>query len=212
MRSSWSSAKYALLLGVCSLLPTAGAAQQRPQITPFFTTFFAPLPYGKDIDQGGGITADERMTTAPGVGLRVGVPVSATLGVEAEAAYIWAGRQAKVKGSSTTVGFFLTGNAAIFSGRLTYHPRRSNFRAIIGAAFETLGGDAWDSDVTGPDAKNTSFGGLIGFGARANVTSRLALDLTVTSFLHSSDPAGFDEKQFQADVMLGVGVPISLGH
>src|SRR5262249_12000968 len=153
------------------------SAQQRPQITPFFTSFFAPLPYGKDIDQGAGVLADERMTTAPGLGLRVAIPVGSTLGVEAEATYIWSGRQAKVKGSGATVGFFLPGNAEIFSGRLTYHPRRSNFRLIMGAAFETLGGDAWKSDFTGPDAKSTSFGGILGFGAKANVTPRLGLDL-----------------------------------
>jgi hypothetical protein len=206
-----------LLLGLALgalLAPTQGQAQARAQITPFFTTFFAPLPYGKDIvqDPATGITADERMTTAPGIGVRIGIPLAAKFGVEAEAAYIFTGRQAKVNGSSGTVGFFLTGNAVLVSARMTYHPRRSNFRGILGAAYENLGGDAWDSANTGPGADQSSFGGIVGFGVRANVTPKLALDLTVESFLHSSDPAGFDKKQFQADILLAVGVPIGLGH
>src|SRR5215510_13279909 len=120
-----------MLCALAVALPNPAHAQAGFQITPFFTTFFAPLPYGKDIDQGAGVTADERMTTAPGVGLRLSFPIASQIGLEAQAAYVTSGRQAKVDGNTGTVGFFITGNALIASGRLTYHPRRSNFRGIL---------------------------------------------------------------------------------
>lgn len=216
MPRTWSVCIRALVgLAAAGLTaPATGQAQARTQITPFFATFFAPLPYAKDVDQdGAGTLADERMTTAPGIGIRAAFPFADQIGFEAQAAYVFTGRQAKVDAGTGTVGFFITGNAVIVSGRVTYHPRRSNFRGILGAAFEQLGGDAWDSDNVGGEADKSSIGGIVGFGVRANVTSRLALDLTVESFLHSSDPAGNNKKQFQADVLLSVGVPIGLaGH
>lgn len=201
------------LLGLTIVAPSALAAQARTQITPFFGSFFAPLPYAKDIDQGGGVTSDERLTNAPALGIRVAVGIKNSLGFEGQATYVFTGRQAKITSGGLAAGFFIAGNAFMASGRFTLHPRRSNFRGIIGAGYQKLGGDAWDeANFTGANFDKTSFGGILGFGVRANVTPRLPVDMTVESYLHSADPGGFGKNQFQADVMLTVGVPIGLGR
>ena len=196
-------------------LPPALQAQARTQITPFFTSFFAPLPYGKDVIEDPTTTpplrGDERLTNAPGLGVRFEIKLANSIGFEGQFAGVFAGRQATVTSAGTTAGFFLSGNAVMLSGRFAYHPRRSNFRGILGFGWQHLGGDAWDPNKLGASVNKSSVGGVVGFGVRANVTPRLPLDLTVESFLHSSDPANFGTKQFQADIMLSVGVPIALG-
>lgn len=212
-RSSVSRQVAAAVALVAFSLPNCLEAQARAQITPFFAAFFAPLPYGKDIDQGGGATADERLANAPGVGIRASFPLSSQIGIEGQVSYVFAGRQATFGGSGSVVGVFVEGNALMASGRVTLHPRRSNFRGILGVGYQKLGGDGWDEDnFTGADFNVSTIGGILGAGVRANITSRFAVDLTVESFLHSSDPANFGEKRFQADISLTVGVPISLGR
>jgi hypothetical protein len=201
-------------LAACVGKPVTLVAQARAQITPFFTAFFAPLPYAKDVNEGS-FTADERLSNAPGLGLRIAFPLSQTIGIEAQGAYVWTGRQTKSTSGNVTAGFFIAGNALMASGRLTLHPHRSQFRGILGFGWQQLGGDGWDEGKLGLPSgtfDKTSVGGIAGFGVRASVTPKLALDLTVESYLHSSDPAKFGSKEFQADINLTVGVPISLGH
>jgi len=180
------------------------AAQARSQITPFFTAFFAALPYAKDIGN-----ADERLTSAPGVGVRATIKVASQVSVDGQFAYVFSGRQAKLD-ADPPIGVFIPGNAIYASGRVNYHPRRSNFRGFVGAGYQKLGGDAWDEDNVG-SVNSSSVGGILGFGARANISQTLALDLTVESFLHSSDPGDYGSKEFQADIMLTVGIPIGFG-
>lgn len=199
----------ALLLALA--VPATLGAQARTQVTPFFTSFFALLPFGNDVDQGTGDIGDERLTNAPGVGIRAAVALSPRVGVEGQFAYIFTGRQVKYTGGGPAVGDFTSGHALMASGRVTLHPRRSNFRGILGFGYQRLGGPAWDeANFAGAALDRTNFGGIIGGGGRANLTPRFAIDLTVETYLHSGDPADVGKSAFQADIMVTLGIPIGL--
>jgi hypothetical protein len=89
-----------------------------------------------------------------------------------------------------------------------FSPRRSNLFLLAGPAIIRRGGDAWDG-ASGSDV--TDFGGVVGFGIRANVTPRFRLNFTAETYLYSFS-GGLADSDFQADVLVGVGVPIALGH
>ena len=127
------------------------------------------------------------------------------------------GRQAS-PADSGLAGFYLKGSLLTASGRVTYHPRRSNFRGIFGVGYEKRGGDAWDEKkFTGFTGKfdKSIIGGVVGFGARANITPKFSLDLDVEAFLYSSDAdtkGTLFKSKFQQDILVAIGVPIQLGH
>ncbi len=57
----------------------------------------------------------------------------------------------------------------------------------------------------------TDFGGVIGFGFRANVTPRFRVNFTGESYLYSFNGGGTNSK-FQSDILVSLGIPISLSH
>ena len=202
--------------------PSPAAGQAKVQLTPFFASFYALGHYGTGLDDGNGGTFDEKLTNAPAVGARLSFLLSRAVGIEGSFTYAWTGRQGSEgkdpAGVVTSGGVFIPGNAIMASGRITLHPRRSNFRAILGVGYQKRGGEAWDEAQLGLPAgtfDKTSIGGVVGFGVKASVTPKFALDLDVEAFLYSNDadtPAGptFDKK-FQQDVTVAIGVPISFG-
>jgi hypothetical protein len=193
------------------------SAQARTQITPFFASFYSLSPYGPDIDEfGTGELFNERLSNSPTVGVRLSVAATRTIGIEGQVAFNWSGRQAS-PADTGFAGFYLKGNLLMASGRLTYHPRRSNFRGIFGVGFQHRGGDAWDEKkFTGFTGKfdKSIIGGVLGFGARANVTPRFSLDIDVEAFLYSSDAdtkSTLFKSKFQQDILVSIGVPIGFG-
>ncbi|MEP6571940.1 MAG: outer membrane beta-barrel protein [Gemmatimonadota bacterium] len=212
---------YALAAGVLASAalgsPSSALAQARPQITPYFASFYAISPYVKDLDEGSGTLFNEKETNAPAIGVRVSFGITRAIGIEGSIAYANAGRQASISHDSSTVqaGFFIKGNLLMASGRLTFHPRRSNFRGIVGVGYEKRGGAAWDTKnfTAGTKFDKSDIGGILGFGVKASVTPKFALDLDIEAFLHSSDPLLTGKSQFQQDILVAIGVPISLsGH
>lgn len=195
--------------------PAALAAQARTQITPFFASFYSVSSYGTHINEGT-FTADERLSNAPGVGVRLSVALSRAIGFEGQVVYATTGREANPD-SGSTIGLFIKGNVVMASGRLTYHPRRSNFRFIAGVGYEHRGGDAWDeSKFSGFTGKfdHSIVGGVVGFGARANLTPHFAMDLDVEAFLYSSDAdqsGTLFTSTFQQDILVTIGIPIGFG-
>ncbi|HTS89058.1 MAG TPA: outer membrane beta-barrel protein [Gemmatimonadales bacterium] len=196
-------------------VPAALTAQARSQITPFFASFYAVSSYGSHIAEGT-FTANERLSNAPGIGVRLSVAVSRAIGIEGQVVYATVGRDA-VPDSGSVVGAFIKGNVVMASGRFTYHPRRSNFRGILGVGYQHRGGDAWDeSKFSGFTGKfdHSIVGAVVGFGARANLTPHFAMDLDVEGFLYSSDA---DQSQtlfkskFQQDILVTIGIPIGFG-
>jgi len=216
IRSSVRLGACALLLAL--VLPHGTVeAQARTQITPFFASFYAVSPYAKDIDEfGSGVLFNERLSNAPTVGVRLSVALTPKFGIEGQVAYNTSGRQAS-PADSGLAGFYLKGNVLTASGRITYHPRRSNFRGIVGVGYEKRGGDAWDEkNFTGFTGKfdKSIIGGVVGFGARANITPKFSLDLDVEAFLYSSDAdtdSSLFTSRFQQDITVAIGIPIKLG-
>jgi hypothetical protein len=182
---------------------------------PFFASYYALGAYGTDIDEfGDGELWSERMSNSPAIGVRLSVALSRAIAVEGQVAFNISGRQAV--SDTGFVGFYLKGNEILASGRLTYHPSRSNFRLIGGVGYMKRGGDAWDEANFSPGATfdKSIIGGVVGFGARANVTPRFSLDLDVEGFLYSSDAdeggTTFTAK-FQQDILVSIGIPIRFG-
>jgi len=91
--------------------------------------------------------------------------------------------------------------------RALFSPRRSNLYFLVGPAIVKRGGDAW-SGIDSGDL--TDFGGVAGLGINANVTPSFRLNLTAESYLYSADPGGTGS-EFQADILVSIGVPIKLG-
>jgi opacity protein-like surface antigen len=204
-----------MLASLAVLSPASARAQARAQITPYFASFYAVSPYVKDLDEGSGTLFNEKETNAPAIGVRLSLGVTRSIGIEGAVTYATAGRQASLSHDSSTVqaGFFIKGNLLMASGRLTFHPRRSNFRGIVGVGYQKRGGAAWDTKnfSAGTTFDKSDIGAVLGFGVRASVTPKFALDLDVEAFLHSSDPLKTGKSQFQQDILLAIGVPISFG-
>jgi hypothetical protein len=216
------SARRRLTLAFLALgcaAPAVLSAQARTQFTPFFASFYALTPYASNIDEfGTGQKFHERLSNAPTIGARLSVAISRAIGIEGQFTYNNAGREASP--DSGFGGIYLKGNILMVSGRFTYHPRRSNFRGIFGVGYQKRGGDAWDEKnfaafkAAGGKFDKSIFGGVIGFGARANVTPRFSMDLDVEAFLYSSDAdqnAKLFTSKFQQDILVSIGVPIGFG-
>lgn len=195
------------------------AAQAQTQIVPFFAGYYALSPYGTKIDEfGTGQTFSERMSNAPAIGARLSIAITRALAIEGQVAFTPSGRQASP--DTGIAGFYLKGSELLASGRISYNPRRSNFRLIGGVGYMHRGGAGWNEanfptfQSSGGKFDHSIIGGILGFGARANLTPHLSLDLDVEAFLYSSDAdkAGttFTAK-FQQDILVAIGVPIKLG-
>jgi opacity protein-like surface antigen len=218
MRSLWNVriACTALALGAAGALATPAHAQYVAELTPFFTSYY-PLANVADFDVGGGVTVSERQFAAPGGGARLTFWVSPTIGIEAAGSYVASGTKLTSSDATINAGVSLGGTLMTANGRLVYRPARTNLYLLVGAGIVKRGGDTWDSTVTNVNTNSlTNFGGVVGLGARANVTPKFALNFTVEANLYQSDPDGADgtayEKKFQSDIYVSIGVPIGFGR
>jgi len=200
-------------------LPAAASAQAQTELVPFFASYYALSPYGTNIpeDTSGTLLASERMSNAPAIGVRLAVAVTRIIAIEGQVAYTPSGRQVSFKPNVSIFGFYLRGHELLASGRLAFHPRRSNFRLIAGVGYLARGGDGWDEKnfPAGVKFDKSIIGGVAGFGARANLTPHLSLDLDVEAFMYSSDAdlnGPTFKSKFQQDILVSIGVPIKLGR
>jgi opacity protein-like surface antigen len=182
-------------------------AQYVAELTPFFTSYYALA----NVDEDGAIS--ERQSAAPGVGARLTFWISPTIGIEAAGAFVASGTKFASSDPDDNVGVSLPGTIITASGRLVFRPARTNLYLLAGGVMVNRGGDTWDYvDIT----KKTNFGGVVGFGARANVTPSFALNVTVEANIYSSDPDGADgltyESKLQSDIYVSIGVPIGFGR
>jgi hypothetical protein len=197
----------AALLG--AVLPCTALAQG-VEFTPFFASYYALTPVNDDVDGSG--TISERQTPAPAVGARLTIWAGGSLGFEAAGSFAMSGTRfvSETRGA-TGASFSLPGTLITASGRVLYRPARTNLHLLVGGGMITRGGDTWDfANIT----SKTTFGGVVGFGARAAVTPSFALNVSVESFLYSLNPDGAAaayDPAFQADIYVAIGVPISFG-
>ncbi len=209
MRGSWSFAACALAFGAAALIPGVASAQQRIELTPFVASYYH-LTHVSEGDAGpiagNPFTIDQKNAFA--FGGRLTLPLSQRFAVEGEFAYALSGliiTENDIGGNNIDGGISQDGSIIYGSLRAVVSPKRSNLFLLAGPAIISRGGDAWDGvdDIT-------DFGGVIGFGFRANVTPRFRVNFTAESYLYSFQTGQSDSK-FQSDLLVSLGIPIRLG-
>ncbi len=210
-----------------ALIPSAAAAQNRFEVTPWVGSYYAISSfYDDDFDLtnvGGTGTTNIKVSQDNTVmfGIRALVPMGQTIGIEGSFGFARSNVSYVVKDfivneddepvfDAATYG---KSNVMVGSLRAVIKPRRSNLSVILGAIVVNHGGDFWDDDAL--DGKLTSFGGVVGLGVRANVTPRFALNIRAEANLYSFDPdkeddteLGFYPGKFQQDLVFSIGIPL----
>jgi hypothetical protein len=187
-------------------------AQYVAELTPFFTSYY---PLG-EIDFAG--SSDEvfaKQRSSPGVGGRLTFWLSNTMGLEAAGAYLWSSPTIFIETPEYgAVSADISGTMVNATGRLVFRPARTNLFLIAGGGAVIRAGDAWESEE-----KTTSIAGVAGFGARANITSKFAMNIVVEGTFYSLDADGSDDDggtfwqpSFQSDIMVSIGIPIGFGR
>ena len=209
MPGPWSAGKCARALGLVALVPCALEAQQRTEITPFVASYYHLTHLASGTTAAGNdFNIDQKNAVA--FGGRITVPIGGRVAIQGEFTFATSGLAATEKngiGPGLDGGLSQNGNIIFGSLRAVLSPRRSNLFLLAGPAIVKRGGDAW-SGVKSSDI--TDFGGVVGFGFRANVTPRFRVNFTAESYLYSFDGGGTDSK-FQSDLLVSLGIPISLG-
>ncbi len=204
-------------------VPSVLTAQNKFSITPWVGSYFSLADfYNDDFDLtviGGtgtsNITVSQENTAM--FGLRITLPVSATIAAEGSFGYASSNVRFVIEDPNQNGGFdFATtdkGSVMIGSLRAVIKPRRSNLSLVLGGIVVHHGGSFWDGP--GLDGKLTSFGGVAGIGLRANVTPRFPIDIRAEANLYQFDPdkgddasLGFYPGKMQSDLVFSVGVPI----
>lgn len=215
MRSEWSVriALTALALTAAGGVTAPAHAQYVAELTPFFTSFY-PLQEIK-FDEVGAENVTLKHKTGPGVGARLTFWLSGTVGLEAAGAYVWSSPSFSAQEQGASADFSLPGTIINGTGRVVFRPARTNLYLLAGGGIVSRGGEAWEGD----EAKKTTFAGVAGFGARANVTPKFALNVTVEGTFYSLDPDGSDadggtffQPSFQTDLAVSIGIPIGFGR
>jgi opacity protein-like surface antigen len=208
MRSTWSArtALIALALVAAGGVTTTAHAQYVAELTPFFTSFYA---LGKLAESSG---VSERQAAAPGGGVRLTFWLSPVIGLEAAGAFVTSGTKFTSSDQSASGSVGLPGNIITANGRFVFRPARTNLYLLVGGGIVQLGGETWDFPFI---TKKTNIGAVLGFGARANVTPKFALNVTVEGNFYSTDPdgdaTGYDS-QLQSNVYVSIGIPIGFGR
>jgi len=185
------------------------AAQAKLELTPFFSSYYAVSPMSDDIlDDGSNIKV--KQIPAAGLGGRLTYWTAGGLGLEAAGGYLFSGIRVYDE-TSAGAGFSLNGNMTQVTGRVLYRLPRSNFHLLGGAGAVMRSGDAWEGLES-----LTTIAGVAGFGVRAAVTPKLALDVKLEGYFYSfkpTDPSisgdAFPTK-FQTDFVVAIGVPLAL--
>jgi len=199
--------------GASLAAPAAVGAQAKLELVPFFASFYTLTNIAEFEDTFNNITYTERQTSAPGVGGRLRYWASPKLGIEAAVSYSWSGTRFASDDTADVGSSGLPGNLLHASGRVLYRPARTNLHLIAGVGMIQRGGETWDFDFI--DQK-TSVGGVVGFGVRATVTPKLALEVGLEANLYKADPDGSDdtvyESKFQTDLLVTIGIPFALAR
>jgi hypothetical protein len=188
-------------------------AQYVAEFTPFFTSYY---PLAK-IDFTG--STDElfaKQGAAPGVGARLTFWLSRAVGIEAAGSFQWSKPQIYFPdpdfGPVTTN---LKGTLLNATGRFVYRPARTNMFLLAGGGIVSRGGEAWEGD----DIKRTDLAGVAGFGARANITPKFAVNVVVEGTFYPFDADGpdadggtFFQSSLQSDINVSIGIPIGFGR
>jgi hypothetical protein len=123
-------------------------------------------------------TIKERQTPAPVLGGRFTFWLGSSFGIEAAGSFALSGTRFVSDNATGGAGFSLAGTLITGSGRLLYRPARTNLHLLIGAA--------WCRGAAIPGLRQhhvqNGHRGVVGFGVKASVTLKFALNIGVESF------------------------------
>ncbi len=208
------------VVGASLLAPRAAEAQAKAEFTPFLGSYYALANMCTDCNNNNdGTNFTGRQVNSAVFGGRFSYWVSRTVGVELAAAYTPSRleeREADSTGLATA--FSATGNIIMANARVLLRPARTNLHFILGGGMVKRGGDLWKALKTNNGTKLTSIGAVVGMGVRASVTPKFALNVSAEGNFYSFDPTfgvgatSENGKKLQADLIVSVGVPITLSH
>jgi hypothetical protein len=215
MRSDRSVRAALTILGlVAAAGMTAPAhAQYVAELTPFFTSYY---PLTKIDFEGSTSDFYAKQKIAPGVGARLTFWFSNTVGFEAAGSYVFSSPAVFLPTDAGPATLDLAGTLITGTGRLVFRPSRTNLYLVAGGGIVSRGGDAWESD----ESETLDFAGVLGIGARANVTPKFAINVLVEGTFYSLDPDGSPEdpsfdfftSSLQSDITVSIGIPIGFGR
>jgi hypothetical protein len=189
-------------MGMALPRPAAGQVE----FTPFFASYYGVT---NTTDDFAGTGLKERQVAAPAAGARLTLWIGPSFGVEGAGAIAFSGTRFTSDDPDANAGVSLPGTLITGSGRLLYRPARTNLHFLIGGGVVSRGGDSWQ----GFDGK-TDVAGVAGFGVRAAITPKVALNVNVEGYIYSMNPTStsvdYDSK-VQADLYVIIGVPITFG-
>jgi hypothetical protein len=206
-------------------IPSAVHAQGKIELTPFVGSFYALAKMCKDCNKDGGdVTGDQASSFA--LGGRLSYWISNTIGIEGSFTYTPSRAEERAEISGFGLAVSGKGRLIMASGRLLYRPQRTNLHFIVGAGVVSRGDTVWqafkENSPDGVGAKLSSVAGILGLGVHASVTPKFALNVSAEMNLYSFDPRlatvtspapnSANGSKLQADLLVTIGVPITLSH
>lgn len=198
---------------VCGLLrPGVSEAQERLAIVPSFASYYAVSRIRDVSDRDW-----ESQRAAPAVAARLAFRPFSQFGLEAAASYAFSSLIVTEEAAAQPVDLSRGGNLLHVNGRVAFYPQRSTLKLFAGGGIVRRGGEVWSSDFLDPEtAELTDVTGVVGFSIRAGVTPSFRLDIGVEANLYVSDPDGPErtryEERFQQDLLLVIGIPLTLAR
>jgi len=216
-----------ILAGAAAAVPSAAHAQGKIELTPFVGSYYALAKMCSDCENNGNtIKLTAHQLSAATIGGRLSYWLSNTMGIEG--AFAYTPSQAEERFQVSDFGLAASGKGRIIqaSGRVLFRPQRTNLHFTVGAGIVSRGDTVWqafqfrDDSPDSIGAKLTSVAGILGVGVRASVTPKFALNVSAELNLYSFDPhlaatpatSSANGGKLQADLLVSVGVPISLSH
>lgn len=207
---------FLVLAGLALTGPAALA--QAVTLTPYIGSFHSLASYADTHDDAGRrVTVDQ--VTAAVFGARVSLALNSTLSAEAAVGFSRSSVVLRIADSCVDINAELfdcstsvPGTVMTASTRLLFNLGPRNLWGIAGGTYVRHSGNAWRDPST---SSRNDFGAVVGVGTHAGITHRLALTFTAEASIYSFDPDGPNslyEGRRQADLVVTVGVPISLSH
>lgn len=212
-------------------VPSVLHAQGKIELTPFVGSYYALAKMCSDCENNGStIKVTAHQLSAAALGARLSYWISNTMGIEGAFAYTPSQAEERFQVSDFGLGVSGKGRIIQASGRVLFRPQRTNLHFTVGAGIVSRGDTVWQAfqfRSDSPDsvgAKLTSVAGILGVGVRASVTPKFALNLSAELSLYSFDPhlgatggatpatSSANGGKMQADLLVSVGVPITLSH
>jgi hypothetical protein len=192
------------------------AHAQKLELTPYVGNYYALTSMSDDVFGGvdpftgvnDGSHWKAKQVSAVSVGGRLTFWLSNTSGIEVAGSFQQS--QPKLSSPQDTSSLTFKGRLVTATGRFLYRPPRTNLHLIVGGGIVSRGGDAW----TGID-RLTRPAGVVGAGVRAVVSPKFALNVSAEATVYSFDIDGSgttNKSKLQSDVVVSIGIPITLSH